>query len=110
MARDAHESAAVSTAAPNSDRHFAVEFHEHPCVACRLLAPLVRETVPSPEFMGITLFGANFDPGKLLERPLGFTQQNATTAAQPRDKPNSSNTDTLGSVVGNVRTISASAH
>jgi hypothetical protein len=60
--------------------------------------------------MGITLFGANFDPGKLLERPLGFTQQNATTAAQPRDKPNSSNTDTLGSVVGNVRTISASAH
>jgi hypothetical protein len=97
-------------AAPNSGRHFAVEFHDHPCVPCRLLAPFVRDTVPSPEFMGITLFVANFDPGKLLERRLGIIEQSPTTITQQRDKPNSSSTDTLGSGVGNVRTISASAY
>jgi thioredoxin 1 len=55
----------------NSGMPFAVVFHADWCPTCRALAPVLKELTQSPEFMGVTLFVANFDTEKVLERPSG---------------------------------------
>jgi thioredoxin 1 len=42
---------------------------------CRARAPVLKELTQSPDFMGVTLFVANFDTEKLLERSLGISKQ-----------------------------------
>lgn len=59
----------------NTGKPFAVVFHADWCPICRAQAPVLKELTQSPEFMGITLFVANFDTEKVLERSLGITKQ-----------------------------------
>ena len=59
----------------NSGKPFAVVFHADWCPTCRAQAPVLKELTQSPEFMGITLFVANFDTEKVLERSLGISKQ-----------------------------------
>jgi Thioredoxin len=64
----------ASEAMPNTDKPFAVAFNADGCLMCRALAPASRSLAQRPEFMGITLFVANFDTEKVLERSLGITE------------------------------------
>ena len=59
----------------NSGMPFAVVFHADWCPICRAQAPVLKELTQSPDFMGVTLFVANFDTEKLLERSLGISKQ-----------------------------------
>ena len=59
----------------NSGKPFAVVFHADWCPTCRAQAPVLKELTQSPEFMGVTLFVANFDTEKVLERSLGISKQ-----------------------------------
>jgi thiol-disulfide isomerase/thioredoxin len=59
----------------NSGQPFAVVFHADWCPTCRIQAPLLKELTQSPEFMGVTLFVANFDTEKVLEHSLGISKQ-----------------------------------
>ena len=59
----------------NTGKPFAIVFHANWCPICRAQAPVLKELTPSPEFMGVTLFVANFDTEKVLERSLGITKQ-----------------------------------
>ena len=59
----------------NSGKPFAVVFHADWYPTCRAQAPVLRELTQSPEFMGVTLFVANFDTEKVLERSLGISKQ-----------------------------------
>jgi thiol-disulfide isomerase/thioredoxin len=59
----------------NSGKPFAVAFHAAWCPTCRAQAPVLKELTQDPEFKGITLFVANFDTEKVLERSLGVTKQ-----------------------------------
>src|SRR5271156_1095015 len=59
----------------NSGMPFAVVFHADWCPTCRAPAPVLKELTQEPEFKGVTLFVANFDTEKVLERSLGVTQQ-----------------------------------
>ena len=59
----------------NTGKPFAVVFHANWCPICRTQAPVLKELTQSPEFMGVTLFVANFDTEKVLERSLGITKQ-----------------------------------
>jgi len=59
----------------NTGKPFAVVFHANWCPICRAQAPVLKELTQSPEFMGITVFVANFDTEKVLERFLGITEQ-----------------------------------
>lgn len=59
----------------NGGKPFAVVFHADWCPTCRAQAPVLKELTQSPEFMGITLFVANFDTEKVLERSLGISKQ-----------------------------------
>jgi thiol-disulfide isomerase/thioredoxin len=58
----------------NSGKPFAVVFHADWCPACRVQAPVLTQLMQSQEFMGVTLFVANFDTEKVLERSLGISQ------------------------------------
>jgi len=58
----------------NTGKPFAVAFSTDGCVMCRALAPASRNVPQGPDFMGITLFVANFDTEKVLERSLGVTE------------------------------------
>ena len=53
----------------------AVVLHADWCPTCRAQAPVLRELAVSPEFMGITLFVADFDTEKALKQELRITQQ-----------------------------------
>jgi thioredoxin 1 len=55
----------------NSGIPFAVVFHADWAPICRAQAPVLQ----SPDFTSVTLFVANFDTEKLLERPLGISKQ-----------------------------------
>jgi thiol-disulfide isomerase/thioredoxin len=59
----------------NNGKPFAVAFHADWCPTCRAQAPVLKELTQMPEFKGITLFVANFDTEKVLERSLGVTKQ-----------------------------------
>ena len=59
----------------NSGKPFAVVFHADWCPTCRAQAPVLKELTQSPEFMGVTLFVANFDTEKVLKRSLGISKQ-----------------------------------
>jgi thioredoxin 1 len=59
----------------NKGQPFAVVFHADWCPTCRVQAPVLRELTQQPEFKGVTLFVANFDTEKVLERSLGVTKQ-----------------------------------
>jgi len=59
----------------NTGKPFAVVFHADWCPTCRVQAPVLKDLTQSPEFMGITLFVANFDTEKVLEHSLGITKQ-----------------------------------
>jgi thioredoxin 1 len=59
----------------NAGQPFAVVFHADWCPTCRAQAPVLKELTQQPEFKGVTLFVANFDTEKVLERSLGVTQQ-----------------------------------
>jgi thiol-disulfide isomerase/thioredoxin len=59
----------------NSGMPFAVVFHADWCPTCRAQAPILKKLTQSPEFKGITLFVANFDTEKVLERSLGVSKQ-----------------------------------
>ena len=59
----------------NNGQPFAVVFHADWCPTCRAQAPVLKELTQQPEFKGVTLFVANFDTEKVLERSLGVTQQ-----------------------------------
>jgi len=59
----------------NSGMPFAVVFHADWCPICRAQSPVLKELTQSPDFMGVTLFVANFDTEKLLERSLGISKQ-----------------------------------
>ncbi len=59
----------------NNGMPFAVVFHADWCPTCRAQAPVLKDLTQSPEFMGVTLFVANFDTEKLLERSLGVSKQ-----------------------------------
>jgi thioredoxin 1 len=59
----------------NAGQPFAVVFHADWCPTCRAQAPALKELTQQPEFKGVTLFVANFDTEKVLERSLGVTQQ-----------------------------------
>jgi thiol-disulfide isomerase/thioredoxin len=59
----------------NSGMPFAVVFHADWCPVCRVQAPVLKQLTESPEFMGVTLFVANFDTEKVLERSLGISKQ-----------------------------------
>jgi thiol-disulfide isomerase/thioredoxin len=59
----------------SSGKPFAVVFHADWCPTCRVQAPVLNEPAQSPEFMGVTLFVANFDTEKVLERSLGISKQ-----------------------------------
>jgi thiol-disulfide isomerase/thioredoxin len=52
-----------------------VVFHADWCPTCRAQAPILKKLTQSPEFKGITLFVANFDTEKVLERSLGVSKQ-----------------------------------
>ena len=60
----------------NTGKPFAVAFHADWCPACRAQAVL-KEPTRSPEFMGVTLFVANFDTEKVLERSFGISEPSA---------------------------------
>lgn len=59
----------------NSGKPFAVAFHADWCPTCRAQAPVLKELTQAPQFKGITVFVANFDTEKVLERSLGVTKQ-----------------------------------
>ena len=59
----------------NAGQPFAVVFHADWCPTCRAQAPVLRDLTQRPEFKGVTLFVANFDTEKVLERSLGVTNQ-----------------------------------
>jgi thiol-disulfide isomerase/thioredoxin len=59
----------------NNGKPFAVAFHADWCPTCRAQAPVLKELTQTPEFKGITVFVANFDTEKVLERSLGVTKQ-----------------------------------
>ena len=59
----------------NSGKPFAVAFHADWCPTCRAQAPVLKELTQAPQFKGITVFFANFDTEKVLERSLGVTKQ-----------------------------------
>lgn len=59
----------------NAGQPFAVVFHADWCPTCRAQAPVLKELTQQAEFKGVTLFVANFDTEKVLERSLGVTQQ-----------------------------------
>jgi thioredoxin 1 len=59
----------------NAGQPFAVVFHADWCPTCRAQAPVLKELTQQPEFKGVTLFVANFDTEKVVERSLGVTQQ-----------------------------------
>jgi thioredoxin 1 len=59
----------------NSGQPFAVVFHADWCPTCRAQAPILKELTQSPEFKGVTLFVADFDTEKVLERSLGVSKQ-----------------------------------
>jgi thiol-disulfide isomerase/thioredoxin len=59
----------------NNGQPFAVAFHADWCPTCRAQAPVLKELAQSREFKGITVFVANFDTEKVLERSLGVTKQ-----------------------------------
>jgi thiol-disulfide isomerase/thioredoxin len=59
----------------NNGKPFAVAFHADWCPTCRAQAPVLKDLTQTPEFMGITVFVANFDTEKVLERSLGVTTQ-----------------------------------
>jgi thioredoxin 1 len=53
----------------------AVVFHADWCPTCRAQAPVLKELTQSPELMVVTLFIANFDTEKVLERSLWISKQ-----------------------------------
>jgi len=59
----------------DSGMPFAVVFHADWCPTCRAQTPVLKDLPHSPEFMGVTLFVANFDTEKVLERFLGISKQ-----------------------------------
>jgi thiol-disulfide isomerase/thioredoxin len=59
----------------NNGKPFAVAFHATWCPTCRAQAPVLKELTQTSEFKGITIFVANFDTEKVLERSLGVTKQ-----------------------------------
>jgi thioredoxin 1 len=59
---------------------FVVAFHNESCLMCPVQSIVLRDTLQSPDFMGITLFTVHFDTEKLLERSLGITKQSAMVA------------------------------
>lgn len=59
----------------DAGKPFAIVFHANWCPTCRAQAPVLKELTQSPEFLGITVFVADFDTEKVLERSLGITQQ-----------------------------------
>jgi thiol-disulfide isomerase/thioredoxin len=59
----------------NNGKPFAVAFHANWCPTCRAQAPVLKELTQTREFSSITLFVANFDTEKVLERSLGVTKQ-----------------------------------
>jgi thiol-disulfide isomerase/thioredoxin len=62
----------------NSGMPFDVVFHADWCPTCRAQAPVLKELTQLPEFMGVTLFVANFDTEKVLERSLGISKQSTS--------------------------------
>ena len=52
---------------------FAVVFRADQCAKCRAQTPVLDHLTQMPEFQGITLFVANFDTEKVLEKSLGIT-------------------------------------
>ena len=59
-------------------------FHADWCPTCRVQAPVLKELTQSPEFMGVTLFVANFDTEKVLERSLGISKQSTIVVFKRR--------------------------
>ena len=62
-------------AARAAGKPVAVVFHAGWCPTCRAQAPVLKQLMQSPEFKDMTLFIADFDTEKALERSLGVTQQ-----------------------------------
>ena len=91
----------------NGGMPFAVAFREDGCPACRAQAFVLKETAQLPEFMGVTLFVANFDTEKLLERSLGISNQSTIlvfesekeTALSTGDTPYDSLSELLRSAI-----------
>jgi thiol-disulfide isomerase/thioredoxin len=59
----------------SAGRPVAVVFHADWCPTCRAQAPLLKELVQTPALESLTLYVANFDTEKALERSLGITRQ-----------------------------------
>ena len=59
----------------NNGKPFAVAFHADWCPTWRAQARVLKEPTQAPEFKRITVFVANFDTEKVLERSLGVTKQ-----------------------------------
>jgi thiol-disulfide isomerase/thioredoxin len=56
-------------------RPVAVVFHADWCPTCRAQAPVLKSLLSAPEFKELTVFVANFDTAKRLERSLAVTKQ-----------------------------------
>jgi thioredoxin 1 len=62
-------------AAKAAGKPIAVAFHADWCPTCRAQAPLLKDLSEKPEFSRLTLYIANYDAEKSLEKSLGVTQQ-----------------------------------
>ncbi len=56
-------------------RPVAVVFHANWCPTCRAQAPLLKHLAQQPEFAAVTLYIADYDTEKRLEKHLGVTKQ-----------------------------------
>jgi thiol-disulfide isomerase/thioredoxin len=62
-------------AAVKEGRPVAVVFHADWCPTCRAQAPVLKELMLEPRYKDLTLFVADYDKEKALERSLRVTQQ-----------------------------------
>lgn len=59
----------------SAGRPVAVVFHADWCPTCRAQAPLLKDLAQTAALKSLTLYVANFDTEKALERSLGVTKQ-----------------------------------
>jgi thioredoxin 1 len=62
-------------AARAAGKPVAVVFHADWCPTCRAQAPVLKDLAESPDFKSLTVYVANFDTEKALQKALNVTQQ-----------------------------------
>jgi thioredoxin 1 len=66
---------ATFDSAVKEGRPVAVVFHADWCPTCRAQAPVLKQLMLEPKYKDLTLFVADYDKEKALERQLHVTQQ-----------------------------------